>query len=102
MADRRHRGPPNPGRGLGLWLDRLSEIERKAEDARFREALRASFNSALADLGCPLEWRRELMGHSQRGVTERHYTKYREEIAREWLGKLWTAFEAVRADRAST
>lgn len=65
-------------------------------------ALRASFNSALADLGCPLEWRREMMGHSQRGVTERHYTKYREEIAREWLGKLWTAFEAVRPDRAST
>lgn len=65
-------------------------------------ALRASFNSALAELGCPLEWRRELMGHSQSGVNERAYTRYREERKREWLTRFWEAFETASSVHRST
>lgn len=75
----------------------LPKIAAKAGVPRLTvHALRASFNSALAEIGCPLEWRRELLGHAQSGVNERAYTRYREERKREWMERLWAAFEEAR------
>ncbi len=91
---------------LTLWKGRLVRPEGLthalpvlAERAGVRRltihALRAGFNSHLADLGCPEEWRKELMGHAQTGVNERHYTRYREETKREWLSKLWAEYSSL-------